>query len=118
MVLGLRHSKDASGCDIDLGSISGLLDRIVDTWHPRGIWLFGSRARGGAKPASDWDFLIVVPDDQAGVDDPLTAWRLQKESGVSSDLVLCRATDFHEDRNTPNTLAFEAAHGGVLIYER
>jgi predicted nucleotidyltransferase len=117
-VVGLRRSKDASGNDIDLGSISGLLDRIVHAWHPQGIWLFGSRARGGAGSASDWDFLIVVPDDEAGVDDPLAGWRLQKEAGVSSDLVLCRAGDFLEDRNTPNTLAFEATHGGILIYER
>jgi hypothetical protein len=42
---------------------------------------------------------------EAGVDDPLVAWRLQKESGVRSDFVLCRAADFIEDRNTPNTPA-------------
>ncbi len=118
MVLGLQSPKDASGREIDLGAVSGLLDRILRTWRPRGIWLFGSRARGNAGPMSDWDLLVVVPDDEADVDDPLAAWRLQKESGVSSDLVLCRAADFSEDRNTPNTLAFEAAHGGVLIYER
>lgn len=118
MVLGLPSPKDAAGRDIDLCAVSGLLDRVVRTWRPRGIWLFGSRARGSANQTSDWDFLIVVPDDEAATDDPVAAWRLQKESGVSSDLVLCRAADFLEDRNTPNTIAFEAAHGGVLIYER
>ena len=118
MVEGLRGAKDARGRDIDLGAIGGLLDRIVRAWHPPGIWLFGSRARGYGQPWSDWDLLVVVPDDASDVDDPLVGWRLQKESGVRSDVVLCRAADFHDARDTPNTIAYEAAHDGVLIYER
>ncbi len=88
-------------------------------WAPEQIWLFGSRARGDAGPESDWDLLVVVPDGLSdSALDPVVAWRLQRESGVSADLVLCRASDFREDRTTPNTLAFEAAHRGVLLYER
>ena len=118
MIPGLQSPKDALGREIDLGAIAGLLDRIVRTWHPRGIWLFGSRARGIAHAGSDWDLLIVVPDDTTDIDDPLAGWRLQKDSGVRSDLALCRSADFQDDRNTPNTLAYEAAHDGLLIYER
>jgi predicted nucleotidyltransferase len=103
---------------IDLGAIEGLLDRIVRAWHPLQIWLFGSRARGEAREHSDWDLLAVVPDDTEGVDDPLSAWRIRKDSGVRADVLLCRATDFVEDRNTPNTMAFEVGHHGTLIYER
>ena len=25
------------------------------------VWLFGSRARGDARPDSDWDFLVLTP---------------------------------------------------------
>lgn len=118
MIPGLRAPKDMHGHEIDLGTISDFLDLIVRTWHPLGIWLFGSRARGEATGRSDWDLLVVAPDDERDVDDPLAAWRLNRESGVRSDLLLCRAGDFQEDRNTPNTIAFEATHDGVLIYER
>lgn len=118
MVPGAHCPKDARGRDIDLGAIDRLLDKIVRTWHPSEIWLFGSRARGYGHPGSDWDLLIVVPDDASDVDDPLAGWRLQKESGVPSDVVLCRAADFRDDRETPNTIAYEAAHDGVLVYER
>jgi hypothetical protein len=33
---------------IDLRPVQPLLDRIVSSWRPREIWLFGSRARGTA----------------------------------------------------------------------
>jgi hypothetical protein len=63
--------------------------------------------------------LVVLPDD-AGDDalDPLTGWRLRRDSGVPADIVPCLSRDFHEDRTTPNTLAYEAATSGVLLHER
>lgn len=117
MISRLHPAKDIHGREIDLGLVESLLDRIIRTWRPVGIWLFGSRARGEADAASDWDLLVVVPDDLPDVDDPLAGWTLRRDSGVRSDLLLCRARDFEEDRDTPNTVAFEATHGGVLIYE-
>ena len=40
-----------------------LLACVVDAWDPLEIWLFGSRARGDAREHSDWDLLVIVPDD-------------------------------------------------------
>ena len=61
----------------------------------------------------------MVPDaiDESTVD-PVAAWRLGKGCGVRAEIVPCRASDFLEDRTTPNTLAFEAATRGLLVYER
>ena len=33
------------------------------------VWLFGSRARGTAKPDSDWDILILIDKDRISLDD-------------------------------------------------
>ncbi len=112
-------SRDRQGRALDVTPIAGLLERIVDSWHPEQIWLFGSRARGDATPQSDWDLLAVLPDD-AGDDalDPLVSWRLRKDAGVYADILPCLSRDFREDRTTPNTLAYEAATEGVLLYER
>lgn len=110
---------DLQGREIDIDPIRGLLDRIVERWNPRGIRLFGSRARGDANPASDWDLLVVVPEDlPEGEFDPLTIWRVRRESGANADVVLCTAAEFDEDRNTPNTLAHEAWIRGVPLLER
>lgn len=103
----------------DLTPLREVVRRIVASWKPAQIWLFGSRARGAATADSDWDLLVVVPD---GVDDeafdPVAAWQLGKDSGVRADIIPCRTADFDEDRRTPNTLAFEAATHGRLVYER
>ncbi|WP_437679282.1 nucleotidyltransferase domain-containing protein [Sorangium sp. So ce131] len=112
-------AEDARGRPIDLSPVETLLARIKDRCHPEQIWLFGSRARGDARPWSDWDLLVVVPDD---IDEselsPLLSWRLQKGSGVPADVLLCRRSDFVADRETVNTIAYDVASEGVLIYER
>jgi len=111
---------DRSGGVIDVQPLAALLDRIEARWAPTQIWLFGSRARGDADDDSDWDLLVIVPDDVADddIDDPLIGWHLQKGSGVYADVIACRAADFELARATPNTLAFEAATHGVLLYDR
>lgn len=104
---------------VDLGPIHGLIERIVGRLQPVQIWLFGSRARGAAHPSSDWDLLVVVPDvSDIDVDDPLLGWSLRKDLGIRADVVACRAREFEESRDTPNTLSFDAAHEGLLVYER
>ncbi|HVV88810.1 MAG TPA: nucleotidyltransferase domain-containing protein [Kofleriaceae bacterium] len=108
---------DVRGNPIDLGPLRPLLDRIVARWHPGQVWLFGSRARGTADVDSDWDLLVVVPDDLArpGFDDPMTVWDVKHGAHVRSDVLLCRASEFAEDRTTHNTIAYDAAVEGVQI---
>lgn len=111
--------RDRRAADLDLSPLRVLLERIVARWKPEQIWLFGSRARGDATESSDWDLLAVVADELDTAEfDPLVGWRLQRGSGVRADVFACRASDFREDRSTPNTLAFDAAVDGVLVYER
>lgn len=111
--------RDKMGAPIDLRAVDPLLSRILVQWRPEQIWLFGSRARGAAHPISDWDLLVVAPDDAADSSlDPLVAWRVGRQAAVRADIVVCRAADFAEFRRTPNTLFFEVDQGGVLVYER
>lgn len=109
--------RDARGNPIDLGPVQPLLERLIASWHPRDIWLFGSRARGTAQPDSDWDILLVVPDELAlpGFDDPMAVWRAKYGTGVRADVLLCRSSEFEDDRGTHNTIAYDAAVEGVQI---
>ncbi len=43
--------------------LAEVVRRLVDAYQPACIYLFGSLARGEAGPDSDYDLLIVVPDD-------------------------------------------------------
>ncbi|MBN1773706.1 MAG: nucleotidyltransferase domain-containing protein [Deltaproteobacteria bacterium] len=38
--------------------------RIIERFHPRRIYLFGSRAWGTATSGSDYDLLVVVDQDR------------------------------------------------------
>lgn len=37
-----------------------ILSRLREAFHPRAIWIFGSRAEGGHRPDSDLDLLVEV----------------------------------------------------------
>src|SRR5262245_39701053 len=104
---------------LDINPLGTLLARIEETYHPLQVWLFGSRARGDARPASDGDLLVAVPDDTPDeMFEPWFVWGLRKESGVSADVIPFRVREFQEDLTVVNTLPNEVAHDGVLLYER
>lgn len=104
---------------LDLRPIMPLLGRIEAEYHPEQIWLFGSRARGDARPESDWDLFVVVPDDTRDDQlDLLFLWRLKRGSGVPADVIACRASDFREACDTVNTLSYVVATEGVRIDDR
>lgn len=116
---GFLVARDAQDREVDLAPIRLLLDRIVATWRPTQIRLFGSRARGEAQPGSDWDLFVLVPDDVPEDElGPVAAWRLRKESRTRADVVPCHVSDFDEARDTPNTMAYEVARESVLLYAR
>jgi predicted nucleotidyltransferase len=119
MVRVLSSSVMAFPSSTEVGPIQALLDRIVDRWHPRQVWLFGSRARGDAKADSDWDLLVLVDDSATDADlDPSVGRTLRRACGIRADVIPWRASEFEEFRATPNTLAFEVATDGVLLHER
>lgn len=109
----------AAARSLDLGPIRTLLGRIEVQYHPEQIWLLGSRARGDARPESDWDLFVVVPDDTRDDQlDLLFLWRLKRGSGVPADVIACRASEFREACDTVNTLSYAVATEGVRIDDR
>jgi uncharacterized protein len=110
--------RDIRGQMLDVGPIEALLERMLAELRPIEVLLFGSRARGDADDTSDWDLFVVIPDDLEAADDLFAGYRLRRETRTRADIILCPLSEFLEDRDTPNTLAYEAAHHGVTIYER
>jgi uncharacterized protein len=105
--------------NIDITPLHVLLAKIHKTYCPIQVWLFGSRARGDARPNSDWDLFVVVDDDTPEERlDLLEAWRLQYGTGISADVIPCPQSAFQEDLDTTNTLPYAIAREGVLLYER
>ncbi|MGY0778901.1 nucleotidyltransferase domain-containing protein [Azospirillum argentinense] len=99
-------------------AVAFLRDRLVSRLRPRMVWLFGSRARGDARPGSDFDILVVMPDglseaaySHRAVAEPLVA------CGLGYDVVPCSWSDFEAERNLQGSLVNRTVTEGRLLYK-
>ena len=100
-------------------TLAEIVHRLVEALDPVAIYLFGSRARGNARPDSDFDLLLVTrPEDGDAGYDYARAYAPLIGRGIACDVLPVPAPDFLEDKDDPTSLCFEAAHHGRLIYER
>ena len=76
--------------------------------HLRLLLLFGSRARGSARPESDWDFAYL---DDDGLD--MLALRADLVEGLNSDRI-----DVADLSRSGGLLRYRAARDGRLLFER
>jgi predicted nucleotidyltransferase len=105
--------------DPDLERLSKVLARLVERLNPISIWLFGSRAEGRARPDSDYDLLVIVPDGTPAADlDAVGAYELTRGMGLPVDVVPCPRSIFEEEKHEVNTLACAAFARGKLLYEQ
>ena len=96
-----------------------LLDPVVAYFNPRQVILFGSRARGDARPDSDIDLLVVVDDDTPPEKVTLRAGFESRQSyHESADVIPVRETTFRENGQIAGTLSRAAVLDGVVVYDR
>ncbi len=96
-----------------------LVRHVAEVMHPLEVWLFGSRAEGRERPSSDYDLLVVMPDETPlSTLDPAKTWWLGWEVGVTADVIPCTRSEFDEERHEIDTLARAAWVRGQKVYER
>lgn len=49
--------------DKDAVALAVVVERLIEAYEPESIYLFGSKARGDHGPHSDFDIMVVVPDE-------------------------------------------------------
>ena len=99
--------------DVILGSI---LHRIVEAYQPEAVYLFGSQARGGTGPDSDYDLLVVVPADAPEARRrPQLAVRALRGVGVPVDAVIMTRPAFDLRAHVVNSLPEAALREGRLL---
>ena len=103
------RSKDAR--------LESVLARLISAYRPEAIYLFGSRATGGARGDSDYDLLVVVPDDTPPERLSLvTAYDTVRPSQVPADVFPCRHSVFEARKNEIGTLPYTAWTQGIRVY--
>jgi hypothetical protein len=97
-----------------------LLDPVIAYFNPRRIILFGSAARGDAGADSDFDLLVILDDDTPSERLTLRAGHEARQSYKQHpmNVIPCREATFEAKRRIAGTLPYEAAHEGIVVYER
>ena len=99
-------------------ALDWLVRRLVEDFDPAAIWLFGSRARGDARPDSDFDLLVVAkPDSAFGSEDYELLYASTAGSGVACDVVPCSMSDFVEGAELKTSFVRAILDEGRRVYE-
>jgi predicted nucleotidyltransferase len=98
--------------------VKEIVRRIVEAFHPRRIIMFGSRARGTARPGSDLDLMVEMetrdpPAQRARAIDALFGLRRW-----AMDLVVYTPVEVKQQRQHRNSLVRVIESEGTVLYEQ
>ena len=98
-------------------ALTEMLTRLIKTFQPELIYLFGSKARGDAGPDSDYDLMIVVPDDT-----PLEgrrsrlAYQALRGTRTAADVLVWTRAAFDSRLHLAASLPATIVREGKLLY--
>jgi predicted nucleotidyltransferase len=102
----------------DAKLLNQITARIVERFHPKRIILFGSHARGEAKPDSDFDLFVEMETQQRP---PERTAEVLSTFGLrpwSMDVVVYTPEEVERLRNVHGTLLSVVEAEGKVLYER
>jgi predicted nucleotidyltransferase len=115
---------EATASDAQAATENRLLQQMVAALcaagQPERVILFGSRARGDARPDSDFDLLIVQAEQPGN-----SRWQelrclrqALRHFPIAKDLLLFRPAEFEYWRDSLNHIVGRSLRDGRLLYER
>ena len=106
--------RTPTASDTVLGEV---VRRLVEAYRPERIYLFGSVARGDADPDSDYDIMVVVPDDAPReMHDCDLAYRTLRGLGIAKDVLVWTRTEFQKRLHLKASLPSTILREGKLLH--
>ncbi len=98
--------------------IGDIVRRIVQTAQPEKIILFGSRARGDARPNSDFDVLVIKESSEPGYRRDAPLYVALAGLPVEVDVLVYTPEEVAEWAQVPQAFVTTATREGKTVYER
>ncbi len=105
--------------------MAGLKDKNIDAivsvlkveFQPSRLFLFGSRANGNTRVDSDYDFVLVVPENTKTRHDNMAKARhlLHEKCNISADVFVYSQKEFDEWKDELNSIPETAKNTGLEI---
>lgn len=95
-----------------------IVRRIREAIDPDKIILFGSRARGDARPDSDYDILIIAPSDEPRWRRAASLYSSLAGLGAPKDVVWWTQSEADDWRRVKSHFVTTAMREGRVVYAR
>ena len=98
-------------------TLTTVVSRLIEAYRPERVYLFGSAARGDAGPDSDYDLLLVMPDNSP--DELLNAGRAHEVLwGIkaATDVLIWPHSKFESRLHLRASLPSVVTREGKLLY--
>jgi uncharacterized protein len=99
--------------------LAEIVRRLAEAFQPERIYLFGSKARGDTGPDSDYDLLIVVPDEASPERKrSRLAYQALRGTRTAADVLVWTKEAFDSRLHLPASLPAIVVREGKLLYGR
>ena len=98
--------------------LQNMTERIVQTFDPIRVVLFGSRARGDEHAGSDVDLLVVLPKVENKREVAIAIRRLLRDVPIAKDIVVTSPQEIARRGNLVGSMLRPALREGRVLYER
>lgn len=99
-------------------SLALIVDRLVRRFDPERIILFGSHARGDARPDSDIDLLVVLASVDNRREARIGMLRELRDLAVAVDVMVTTPKDLATRASIPTIPLHSAVQEGIDLYAR
>ncbi len=97
--------------------LAEIVRRLVAAFRPERIYLFGSKARGEEDADSDYDVMVVVPDDSPpGRKRSRLAYEALRGTGTAADVLVWTNRSFESRLHVVCSLPATVEREGRLLY--
>jgi len=102
---------------IDPKLMAEIVRRIVDVIHPEKVILFGSQARGEARPESDIDLLVIAKSTQPRYRRSAPLYGALSDILTSMDILVYSPEEVEDWSSVRQAFVTTAIREGKVLYE-